>query len=209
MSVHEILSAITEAKIALDREPQLTSRILELEQSLSQAQGHSQAMELKLIERNDTINNLQSKVRSLEVERDDMGFRELEARDLVEKALQFAQQSEASAVAITNLLKSPPQSITTAPDNAKNIPITESGSTVTGLSNTVPNEPELNAQKRLDSHSQTLSSEPTPEYVPQAVPPTSKPYAGKTYSQVFGDIECSIDYNGWVIGGGTIYGWQN
>src|ERR1700691_1339695 len=81
MSVHEILNAITEAKTALDREPVLQSRITELEHNLDKSQRHAQELELKLMERNATIDALQSKCRSLEVERDDMGFRELEAQD--------------------------------------------------------------------------------------------------------------------------------
>jgi hypothetical protein len=81
MSVHEILNAITEAKTALDREPVLQSRITELEHNLDKSQRHAQELEFKLMERNATIDQLQSKCRSLEVERDDMGFRELEAQD--------------------------------------------------------------------------------------------------------------------------------
>ena len=43
--VYNILSAITEAKNALEREPQLQSRITELERSLNQSQSHAQELD--------------------------------------------------------------------------------------------------------------------------------------------------------------------
>lgn len=80
-SVQEVLNAISEASQALNREPEYKASIASLERSLGAAQTHNQELELKAISYRTQIEQLNDRIRSLEVERDDFGFRELEAND--------------------------------------------------------------------------------------------------------------------------------
>jgi hypothetical protein len=63
--------------------PALTSQISDLTRRLDQSQRHSQELETSIIDYKRTIDGLNAKVRSLEVERDDAGFRELEAQERI------------------------------------------------------------------------------------------------------------------------------
>jgi len=230
MSVHEILSAITEAKVALDREPQLTSRILELERSLNQSQQHAQAIELKLIDRNDTIDSLQSKVRSLEVERDDMGFRELEAEDKVERllnAMRYAEQNlgEAADGADPNgsLFE-----LFYSKRKARDVPISQAepisealpvASPQAGNSTGQPTETEPVHSLYQEEPVKPLgqSESPLPSALTQVIDmsPTvktsvtsegvalGKPYEGKSYSQAKAEGMPYTPYSEWAAKGGS------
>jgi hypothetical protein len=214
MSVHEILNAITEAKTALDREPVLQSRITELEHNLDKSQRHAQELELKLMERNATIDALQSKCRSLEVERDDMGFRELEAQDKLDALRNVVKTFTAAAESLM------PKVV----EVAQAEPVSESvtiGSAATGSFSTAP----LNESEPMPPPNPALSSEagqsasPLPSPVTSGEPksepssvnysaPTdatsTKPYEGKTYSQVFGSTaNTGVSLTEWEQGGGS------
>lgn len=88
------LQAGEEARAAV---PALQSRIEDLSFQRDRAQKHNQGLEENIIDYKRAIDDLTSKVRSLEVERDDAGFRELEAQDKLNRLL------EAARAAISNL----------------------------------------------------------------------------------------------------------
>lgn len=95
--VHEVLSAISEASAALNREPELQRSIMELQRKLGNAETHNQELELHIHEYKGLINDLQSKLRSLEVERDDYAFRELEATDKLDSIRSFLRNTMETA----------------------------------------------------------------------------------------------------------------
>lgn len=219
MSVHEILSAITEAKVALDREPQLTSRILELERSLNQSQQHAQAIELKLLERNDTIDQLSSKVRSLEVERDDMGFRELEAQDKLDalrnvvntftaKANSLVPQvvEVTQAEPISEALPVAPQAGNSTGQPTETEPLHDTSPSFAGMAGEGQSESPLSSATTTQENMTNTSAPSTVTMAEDA--PSPKPYEGKTHTQVFGDLRYHITYQEWMAGGGTHDNWN-
>jgi hypothetical protein len=100
---HNFIREIAEAYRALESEPVLHSRIAELESKLNDAQEHSQRLELRLIDRANEISDLQSKLRSVEAERDDATFREMAASDkanAVRDAFQLIREAANEAVVV-------------------------------------------------------------------------------------------------------------
>lgn len=188
--VHDILDAINEARTALDERPQLQSQVEQLTKSLAKAEQHSCALELHIRNYKEEIANLNAKVRSLEVERDDAGFRELEAQDkldalrnvvlgvhtTLEKTLPKAEPIVEAPVVVA------PQAGTTS---VAAEPTSEptSGSTMYGSSYA----PETPAQ-----------SNPTP------MPEPNRPYSGKAYNE-----QPMVSRTEWIEGGGTDYGYWN
>jgi hypothetical protein len=209
MSVHEILNAITEAKTALDREPVLQSRITELEHNLDKSQRHAQELELKLMERNATIDALQSKCRSLEVERDDVGFRELEAQDKLDALRNVVKTFTAAA---ESLMPKPVEVAQAEPVSEavpiRDVPEPSPGFDHMGYRTDPVSEAGQSASPLPSSATITQASEMTDSARATATPttdaPLPKPYEGKTYSQVFGsEYNTGCDRDTWVNGGGT------
>jgi len=202
MSVHEILNAITEAKTALDREPVLQSRITELEHNLDKSQRHAQELELKLMERNATIDALQSKCRSLEVERDDMGFRELEAQDKLDALRNVVKTFTAAAES----LMPKPVEVAQAEPVSEPVTITLKEGESTPIPTTPP-PPLSEAGQSASPLSQSATTSQVSETIsggnatatPTTDAPLPKPYEGKTYSQV----GLYIEHSDWINGGGT------
>jgi hypothetical protein len=204
MSVHEILNAITEAKTALDREPVLQSRITELEHNLDKSQRHAQELELKLMERNATIDALQSKCRSLEVERDDMGFRELEAQDKLDALRNVVKTFTAAAES----LMPKPVEVAQAEPVSEAVSVTLKEGESTPIPTTPPPPLSEAGQSASPLPSPVTSGEPKsePSSVNYSAPTdatSTKPYEGKTYSQVFGGSINACNRDEWIKGGGT------
>lgn len=222
MSVHEILSAITEAKVALDREPQLTSRILELERSLNQAQSHNQSLEVGIIGYKRTIDELETKVRSLEVERDDMGFRELEAEDklnalrrVVSDFTSYAVPLMSTPIPVTQVepvaeqveVANPLPTASSLPDSSPPVQSTIADQNATGEALGERESPLPSSASMTEGQSQNATSalEATALSQPSSTP---KPYEGKTYTQVFGSLSQGyISRDAWIEGGGTYQDW--
>lgn len=205
MSVHEILSAITEAKVALDREPQLTSRILELERSLNQSQSHNQSLEVGIIGYKRTIDELETKVRSLEVERDDMGFRELESQDKLDMLRGMVTNFTCSVEAVM------PKAVevTQAEPVAEQVEVV---STASGSSNQDQSANPLPTASSLPDSSPPVQSTiadqgATGEALGERESPLPYPYNGKTHTEVFGDLAYHIAYQDWIYGGGSHDNW--
>lgn len=236
-SVQDVLSAITEASAALNREPQLQSRIAELERSLNQSQSHAQALEIHIVEYKGIIDNLQSKVRSLEVERDDMGFRQLEAEDKLDalrnvvasfttKAAQHMPKPveivESKGVVAPSLdeMKQAASAASESSSNPSPEPLPNPSpnfdhmeyrtDTVQDSQPPHPIEATGQSESPLPSTANT-GTETTAASVPSAASidaSSPKPYKGKTHSQVFGDMDYHVNYAVWIDGGGTLEGWN-
>ena len=219
--VYNILSAITEAKNALEREPQLQSRITELERSLNQSQSHAQELETRIIGYKSNIDHLNEKVRSLEVERDDMGFRELEASDKLD-ALRMVVKSF-----MANAESHMPKPVEVKKDLVDAGPLhvftPETGGAATGsYSNPSPEPTQPPHPIEATGQSESpLSSSATTTQVSETTAgatstathsesaPSPKPYEGKTHTEVFGDHKYHVSFSEWLAGGGSENGWQN
>lgn len=96
--VHNILDAISEAKAALDAKPNLERRIIELENSLAEAQRHNQGLEENIIGYKAEINDLSERKTKALIERDDALLRVMELEDRIHSVSRFlsTMQSEAS-----------------------------------------------------------------------------------------------------------------
>lgn len=214
--VYNILSAITEAKNALEREPQLQSRITELERSLNQSQSHAQELETRIIGYKSNIDHLNEKVRSLEVERDDMGFRQLEAEDKLDALRMVVKSFMANAE--SHMPK--PVEVVQAEPVSEPIPV---ASTATG-SNSNPSPEPTQPPHPIEATGQSespLSSSATTTQVGETTAgatstathsesaPSPWPYEGKTHTEVFGDLKHHISFSEWLAGGGSENGWQN
>lgn len=81
---HNFIREIAEAYRALEQEPALLHRIKELETAHVHDGERVARLEKRLMERAEEINELNAKLRSVEAERDDAGFRLLEAEDRVD-----------------------------------------------------------------------------------------------------------------------------
>lgn len=81
--LNNILTALAAAKAAQEAVPVLEERNRNLVAELDGKRDHVQRIELTLQERDARINELSEKLRSVEAERDQYGFRELEANDKV------------------------------------------------------------------------------------------------------------------------------
>ncbi len=92
---------------AMEENPILQEQIEALKAQLGAAQDHNAGLEVNIISYKQQIDNLQAKVRSLEVERDDASFRTMESEDLAHKALSFIRQAEIAAAAAMSLLTPP------------------------------------------------------------------------------------------------------
>src|SRR6266403_1801705 len=72
---------------AMEENPVLQEQIEALKAQLSQAQDHNAGLEVNIISYKQQIDDLQAKVRSLEVERDDASFRTMEVEDKLNTTL--------------------------------------------------------------------------------------------------------------------------
>ena len=72
---------------AMEENPVLQEQIEALKAQLSQAQDHTAGLEVNIISYKQQIDDLQAKVRSLEVERDDASFRTMEVEDKLNTTL--------------------------------------------------------------------------------------------------------------------------
>lgn len=220
MQVHDILSAITEASGALQREPQLQSRVVELERSLNTSQTHAQELELRIASYKDEIASLNGKVRSLEVERDDAGFRELEAIDKLDDLRNMVKAFQANVEVVmpkvvhvaeaTSLVEMKeavkPESLLPLPETS-----TQNQSSLGDR----PNVTEVSYQSgKLSGQSESPLSAISTKAQSPAAPLTAesmesvlqpRPYEGKTYSQVRDENydRPFITYFDWIDGGGT------
>lgn len=83
--INDLIATINAGQAAIARVPELESTIRDLTAKLDAAQAHNQGLETNAIHYREQISNLNDKVRSLVVERDDASFRELETSDKLDR----------------------------------------------------------------------------------------------------------------------------
>jgi hypothetical protein len=117
--INSFLSSMVEAKRALDAEPQYQARIRELEQKLS-IDGHTIAQrEQRIHELKQAEDSLVQKLRSVEAERDDAGFRALEEADKVQAMLTLMRSFIGDAIRCVATVEGvEPPTLVTAQDHA-------------------------------------------------------------------------------------------
>ena len=192
--VHDILDAINEARTALDERPQLKSYIQELETNLRQSQTHAQALEVNIQGYKSDISGLTDKIRSLEVERDDAGFRELEAQDKLD-----ALRNVVLGVH-TTLEKTLPKAEPIVEAPVVNEVAPQAGTT----SVTIEPTPEPTPGSTLYGSSYVLVPETQAQSNPIPTPEPNRPYSGKAYNE-----QPMVSRTEWIEGGGTDYGYWN
>lgn len=225
-SVHNILSAITEAKVALDREPEYKARIADLESFLTQREQHIEGLEINARNYKYQIEELQSKVRSLEVERDDASFRNLELEDKVTNMLQTIRSAELNLGEMADgidpsgsqfekfyqqrLKRDKEAEYKREPGLPPSVePISDQSPGFAGMAGEGPSASPLPPS--------TTPSAPTTEATPASVSSvqepssvsdtsTELPYKGKTYTEVFGSLNAPGDaLPQWEARGGSYH----
>jgi septal ring factor EnvC (AmiA/AmiB activator) len=93
-AVGNFVHDLVEMAKAMETLPQVEAENARLHQALDQAQQTTQDRELAIISYKQQIDDLQAKVRSLEVERDDASFRVLEAEDTAHSILSQARATQ-------------------------------------------------------------------------------------------------------------------
>lgn len=86
-NVHDVLAAITQASQALEREPALQAQVSELGIKVNDLHETVQKRELAIVDYKSQIEELQARIRSLEVERDQAQFRTLELEEAHSKVV--------------------------------------------------------------------------------------------------------------------------
>lgn len=224
--VHDILGAITQATSALEREPGYQSRIQELEKSLNGSQLHAQQLEISIGGYKNKIDELQSKVRSLEVERDDMGFRELEAQDKLDMLRGMVMSFTCSVEAVMpKAIPIADASVAEAAPQATASPSTEGSYGKDGYIH-IPPPTELpqspihvnydigevgQSESPLPSTDALMTDNQSPPVSMQsaseqesATTQSSKPYLGRTFTSVFGSLGNQCARREWLDKGGSV-----
>jgi len=93
-SVGNFVRDLVEMAQATERVPQLEEEIASMRKALSEALDHNAGLEVNIISYKQQIDDLQAKVRSLEVERDDASFRVMEAEDVATSTLLKAKDAQ-------------------------------------------------------------------------------------------------------------------
>lgn len=201
-SVHDILGAIGDAQRALSAEPQYRNEISELQKRLDEAMRHSQALELKISGYKDNVDTLQSKVRSLEVERDDTGFRLLESEDKLDKLLKAIRTAESGISSAVNAAD-PPKPEPVAPQatmaQALHTPSPEPTQAPVPYGDMLPQGSQSEPHPTVSSSQEGQSSTVGPVVAEASANTAGKPYVGKHYR----DYAEVISYYDWLAGGGT------
>lgn len=92
-TVNDIISELHAGEQAKAKVPELERALNAVSSERDSSQQHAQSLELKISNYRDQIDGLLSKVRALEVERDDAGFRELETADKLSTLLKAVRHA--------------------------------------------------------------------------------------------------------------------
>lgn len=186
---------------ATEQLPQLQAECERLKTEVEAYAQQVQRLELKLLARNDDIEGLNSRIRSLEVERDDASFRELEAIDKVDAVKNVVESIQAQAETLKEKLFPKPMELKIEPEPVK----AEAPVELPKASDWVPSQ----GQSEVDPTVQSTASsiEPASVSSPPVAETTSASSASQTTS-IYSN-RYYIDYPGWVsredwkAGGGT------
>lgn len=118
MTVDNFVGSLVEMAKAYERMPSVEAELRDAQATIDKAQATIQRLELKLIERSNEIDSLHSRIRELEVSRDEAQFQALEADDRTQRALDFIKATFGNAGALIQALEppAPPQPQPTTPD---------------------------------------------------------------------------------------------
>jgi hypothetical protein len=109
---------LVEMASAFKRLPEVEAELAEARREAAKAMDTIQRLEHKLLDRSNEITEHLSRIRSLEVERDDAQFHALEADDRTQRALDFIKATFGNAGALIQALEppAPPKSEPAAPE---------------------------------------------------------------------------------------------
>ena len=195
--INDILATLTEAKDALEKLPELREEIRREREDNIRAESELHTALDANLKLQATIDELNAKVRSLEVERDDASFRELETADRLNAAKARLQAIIGSATDVLSQVE-PPK----APEPTKaEGPISGSDTVVNQEPNSglgVANSPEFIGEVKTD----TLAppAPPVETHIPAYVP---QPYRG---FRVW-DRPDGVSWEEFVNGGGEAPSW--
>jgi hypothetical protein len=214
------IAEIAEAYNALELLPQAHERIATLERDNNEYFNTIQRLELKLIDRQVEIDNLNAKIRELEVARDDAEFRFLEAEDKQGATLRTLKELQGRIAGLVEVIDPPKVEpvVVEAPVTSHDMPVSEMGLSVTdptlgeAATQTGLQEPSVSSGQSEPDPTAPTTTYPEPSSVASTAPtdPVSSidrgPYFGKRYIHVAGYMSLSH----WLAGGGTEedYNWR-
>lgn len=208
MSPHamtSLVSDLVEMAKATEMLPQVQAECERLRQSHIIDGETIARLESKLIDRSAEIDELHSRIRSLEVERDDYGFRALAADDkanALASVLRNTQAAIGAALSAAEPEPVAPQAVYEAV--SEGVPAMGSPWPTQGESAPLPTAP------LMEAPSAPIAQWPEPavtELIPTTIPePAPGPYTGKLYMREPGYISRSD----WLAGGGSMeaYDWR-
>lgn len=194
MSVTDIIAELSRTAELAAKVPDLERTTADLTHKVEQEQRHNQGLEENITSYKRQIEELTNKVRSLEVERDDYGFRQMQAEDTVEKLRKvLGNLTNEVGDALRASEKPKPEGAATA--NNEPAP-------------SVPNEPQASVHGDGTTSSEPqIRTEPKaidPWPAPTADPSPPLPYAGMKYS----DRPFNVSWDDFVAGGGQKPYWM-
>jgi len=160
-SVSNFVGDLVAMATAFERLPQVEADLAEARNTINAHLNTIQRLEHKLLDRANEITDAQSRIRSLEVERDDAQFHALEADDRTQRALEFIKATFGNAGALIQALEPP---ATPKPEQAtSDVPV----SAVPAAAEVMPiNSPEPEAQRPLTDPVPSLEGTPMPQPSP-------------------------------------------
>lgn len=163
VSLSDLMKELQAGEEARAKVPQLEASNKEIYRQFDAAQAHNQELELAIRGYKDTIDSLSSRIRSLEVERDDAGFRELEAIDKLNTVLDTMRDvSGMLSATITRVDPPKPEPIAQQTVPFTSVPVTEepgvSQSTPPGV---VPVSSDTSGERATDPTTTATQSEPS------------------------------------------------
>jgi hypothetical protein len=229
-SVGNFVTDLVEMAKATERLPLIEAELSRANNAIEDYAKQVQRLELKAIDRNTKIESLHSRIRELEVARDDAELRFLESEEHAGKVLNFLAGIKGYAEAAQLILDPPkpqPEAIPevvqsvedVGPDyskaDAEPVPVEESPYYSGSFSNPLPGtiaegqseaDPIAASETGIQPVSVSSGTVSTTESASTEAEPKPYPYSGKRYY----DMPTWISYHDWIAGGGTKddYNWR-
>lgn len=232
MSIHDIISEMSRTAEAAARVPELETQVRNLTIERDRAQVHGQELESHIVSYKARIDDLTSKLRQAEADRDEAAFRNLEAdefrsklrallgddgsasriAELEAKVKAAEDDAQSHAQRVTELEEERAKAAAEAKSNADNTyqrgphyePEVQRAPIPTATASTNP-EPNVSSGNLDPALSIVHGMNESP--APTADPSPPLPYAGKLYINHPG----WVSRNDWLAGGGTdeTYDWRD
>lgn len=205
-NIHEILATLSEAKQAVDAQPQLERRIHELSETLANRERHVGNLEATIHELREELAALNTKLAGVEAARDEAMFRELEAEDKAEKALSVVRRVLGEAREYVEAVTPAPEPVkepevqAQPQDHMKAAEYTDKLEAV-AAAEAQPEKPGPSVDTAGDHPNVTVASSVENAHVEQG---PAQPYAGKAYW----DKPSDVSWTDWVAAGGDPAPWN-